>query len=923
MLSPRLPLALTLVPLALLGATTGTALAQAPCAPDWTAGFQLPNPDGPVNAAIGWNDGTGPALFVGGDFATIDGRAARGVARYTESSGWNVLGGGLVGSPNIPPSAHAFAVHDDGSGPALYVGGEFTAVSGVPCLNVARWNGATWSPLGAGLHGMPYYDFVYALAVYDDGSGAKLYAAGRFTDSGGVPLEKIARWDGTSWSDVGGGLGGQPGDAVHALAVYDDGSGAGPMLYAGGSFSLAGGQPAPAIARWNGSTWSLAAAGANGTVRALRVFDDGTGPRLVAAGDFTALEVPASRIASFDGQHWTPVGNGTLGSVRALAAFDSGNGPVLYVGGASLGAPVGSTMFAKLVNGNFVGVVGGPLVGNGVGTLATFDLGSGPRLYLGGPFFSLSSASFRYGATYDGARFGSLGGNPGGVAGPSFPAALAFQTVHHGGSAGTRNYVGGRFDAVGGLAAKAVARLDDLHWTSIGDLTSAAPNFQPEVRAMAEFDFGNGPELVVGGDFAQAGGVAAIGVARFDGTTWAPVGEGLSGVDVFAVHDDGHGGGPTLYAGGLVRVIGAANQCFVARFDGAHWVPVGSVSTSVSALQGFDDGTGPQLYASFGNASALVDRIRRWDGTSWTSIGDGLASGEGITSFAIFDDGSGPRLYAAAYSGRVLSWNGTSWDGRFSVPNGATCLRVHDDGGGRQLYVGGSFQNAVGPTGDGVVRWDGANLTSLSGGTSEAYTLAVLEEATGTALYGGGYTTQAVNAQGSVVLSASIVRWDSPCPPSGVAFCSGDGSASACPCGNVGAIGRGCANSFDPNGAQLVPSGVPRVSDDSFALDAFGVSNSIVTFLQGSAEANGGQGFVFGDGLRCASGGVIRLGTALASNGTAHHPNVGQSPVSIRGAIPGVAYVTRVYQVWYRDSPAFCTPSTFSLTNGVRTFWVP
>ena len=43
---------------------------------------------------------------------------------------------------------HALAVFDDGSGPALYVGGLFETIGGVAANNIAKWDGATWSPLG-------------------------------------------------------------------------------------------------------------------------------------------------------------------------------------------------------------------------------------------------------------------------------------------------------------------------------------------------------------------------------------------------------------------------------------------------------------------------------------------------------------------------------------------------------------------------------------------------------------------------------------------------------------------------------------------------------------------------------------------------------------------------------------------------------
>jgi hypothetical protein len=43
-----------------------------------------------------------------------------------------------------------------------------------------------------------------APAVYD----GDLIAAGAFTEAGGVPVNRIARWDGTDWSPLGSGIDG-------------------------------------------------------------------------------------------------------------------------------------------------------------------------------------------------------------------------------------------------------------------------------------------------------------------------------------------------------------------------------------------------------------------------------------------------------------------------------------------------------------------------------------------------------------------------------------------------------------------------------------------------------------------------------------------------------------------------------------------
>ena len=53
-------------------------------------------------------------------------------------------------------------------------------------------------------------------------------------------------------------------------------------------------------------------------------------------------------------------------------------------------------------------------------------------------------------------------------------------------------------------------------------------------------------ELIAGGDFSSAGGVAANHIARWDGTAWSPLGTGTDGpVRTFLVQ-----AGVILYAGG-------------------------------------------------------------------------------------------------------------------------------------------------------------------------------------------------------------------------------------------------------------------------------------------------------------------------------------------------------------------------------------
>lgn len=148
-------------------------------------------------------------------------------------------------------------------------------------------------------------------------------------------------------------------------------------------------------------------------------------------------------------------------------------------------------------------------------------------------------------------------------------------------------------------------------------------------------------------------------------------------------------------------------------------------------------------------------------------------------------------------------------------------------------------------------------------------------------------------------------------------YCFGD--LGGCPC-EPGAAGHGCPSSFDANGALLAGSGAAELDADSLSLTATGVGNGFVTFLQGSTVLGGGAGVVFGDGLRCTGGQVVRLKTKLASGGTAIYPAAGEPAISVKGMVPAAGGF-RGYQVWYRNPTAFCTEGTFNFTNAVAVDW--
>jgi hypothetical protein len=148
------------------------------------------------------------------------------------------LGSGLTG-----PSVTVSAILKSGTN--FFVSGSFTNAGGVTASNIARWDGSQWSALGGGVN-----KSVSALAV----DGGMVYAGGQFSIAGGVTVTNVARWDGATWSNIGGLSAADPSAAATSYA-YTLAIGPGGQLLAGGYFSVAGTRAAWCLAKWDGANW--------------------------------------------------------------------------------------------------------------------------------------------------------------------------------------------------------------------------------------------------------------------------------------------------------------------------------------------------------------------------------------------------------------------------------------------------------------------------------------------------------------------------------------------------------------------------------------------------------------------------------------------------------------------------------------------
>lgn len=152
----------------------------------------------------------------------------------------------------------------------------------------------------------------------------------------------------------------------------------------------------------------------------------------------------------------------------------------------------------------------------------------------------------------------------------------------------------------------------------------------------------------------------------------------------------------------------------------------------------------------------------------------------------------------------------------------------------------------------------------------------------------------------------------------GTTYCYGDGSATTCPCFNFGGTGEGCANSTGA-GAALVGLGSLSFGADDLACRVTGlIPNQPVLLFAALNAVAGGNGVVFGDGLRCAGGNVRRLGVRIP--GPTGQADWGPGLNAAGGWTVGD---TRRFQAWYRNPSGSPCGNGFNLSNGLEIVFEP
>jgi len=659
--------------------------------------------DGTVNAIVR----AGDTIYIGGQFSRVGPRTGPGVEVAldgTESIGLPEISGA---GPSLAGGAATGlrAVVADGSG-GWYIGGLFTHVGGIARTNVAHV--LADHSVDPGFN--PSFDGgVNALAL----SGSTLYAGGLYSSVNGQPRGNLAALSTTDGSVVAfnPNADSTSGRGVGALAVSSDGS----IVYAGGDFTLVGGEARSGIAALNAadgsatSTFNPGIAGGTASADALVIADS----VLYLAGNFSTVGgLPRQAIAALE------LGGGNDGMV--VEAF----------------APA-------------------------------------PTFFGCAPCASITALAVSGSTIYAGGSFDTIGGQPrNNLAGLSAAdgTATAFdpsppQNILSLAASGSIVYAGGGFTSIGGQARNYIAALN----AADGSATAFDPNPNGTANAIGV----SGSAVYFGGQFSSLGGVlrnglAAINAADGTPTAWDAHAEGMNGnyalVNALAVSDS------TVYVGGAFTTIGGeartnAAAVTIANATATAWDPSPDGSVNAITLSGDVAYVGGVFLNIGGQPHLAIAALNTTDGAAnaWDPNADFLP----VNAIAVSGDlvyfggtfahvGGQPRNGIAAVNAADASV--TSWNPHLGVDfqgfTGVYALAVS----GATIYAGGGFGSVQGITRNniaGINASDGSPTTfnpdASAAEFSNAYVVALAVD--GSTVYAGGYFN-AIGGQPRALLAA-------------------------------------------------------------------------------------------------------------------------------------------------------------------------
>ena len=239
--------------------------------------------------------------------------------------------------------------------------------------------------------------------------------------------------------------------------------------------------------------------------------------------------------------------------------------------------------------------------------------------------------------------------------------------------------------------------------------------------------------------------------------TWSPVGSGTD-VDVYVMLTDTVN--KMLYAGGDFITAGGDTVNYIAKWDGASWSAMGDgMDATVYAMTMYNG----VLYVggAFTEADGVtVDNIAKWDGTAWSAVG---ASGaDGYIDALVVSNGV---LYAGGYfttiggvpANNIAKWNGTTWSALGSGTNSDIYALSEYNG---DIYAGGYFDSVGVVPANRIAKWNGSIWSAIGGGVTGSYAGVPEAEVYALATYNGDLYVGGYFDTAGVAPANYIVKWN-------------------------------------------------------------------------------------------------------------------------------------------------------------------
>jgi len=273
----------------------------------------------------------------------------------------------------------------------------------------------------------------------------------------------------------------------------------------------------------------------------------------------------------------------------------------------------------------------------------------------------------------------------------------------------------------------------------------------------------NNGNVYVAGDFTSAGGVANTnGIARWDGSSWNTVGNGVTGGSVNALALDSQG---RLYAGGSFTAAGGvADTARIARWTGAAWESVATAGANgtVNDIVVSPDGTvyAGGAFTTIGGTAA--SRIASYNGSAWSALSTGGAGGDVISLVAdpasdIYAAGNFTSMGGIANTLRIAKWDGSAWTALGTGLGGTVAGALSIDARGI-LYTGGDITSAGGVSVNYLAQWNGVAWSPVGSGVAAAGSPQV--SSTSAAADGGIYLSGIFTEAGDVTGLDSMAIWN-------------------------------------------------------------------------------------------------------------------------------------------------------------------